>query len=362
MSKGAAGKVGFPAHMETVHKDWLGFTGEGGDTTVTTSLIEVMNTALGVSGNPFDSLSYTDPSTDFDAVETEYAKLETKVDALAHDTDYGSIVDTVVAKLDTAGVLNDIDVSSFVDDSVSQADTVIAAAVKQAVDLVDDQTVLNLVKNFEHRTNYLRDRARRRFSGQMADINAVNSSAFMFGLALVEAQSMQSVSDFHSDVTRQQFGQFVDSHITIYRQQLISYVDVAVRNKVIRDNLLGQQTDRVVGMLYQNVSFTQALSEALGEIKRVRTVAEAEYVGNSADLNKNFSLWDFEVFDIGTRVLGGLGGGSYVPKGASKTSSAIGGALSGAGKGAALGSAVPGLGTGVGAAIGAGLGIGSALF
>lgn len=358
MSKGSAGKVDFPTHMKDIHQDWLGYN--GGVTSIDTDLISVMNASF--LDNPFENLSYTDPSTDFDAVESEFGELQTEVDALDNETDYGGIVDAVVAKLDTSGVLDSIDVSSFVSAPRTEADAEIGAAVAKAVDLVDDRTILNLVKNFEKRTDYIRDRARRRFSGQMADINAINSSAYLFGLALIEAQSMQSVSDFHSDTTRQQFAQNVDAHIQVYRQQFAAYIDVAVRSKIIREQLLGQHTQNVISMLYQNVTFKQALSQILAEIKRVRTVAEAEYVGNTGDLNKNFSLWDFEVFDIGSRVLGGLGGGTYIPKAASKTSSAIGGALGGAAKGATIGAAGGPISAGTGALIGAGLGIGSALF
>lgn len=360
MSKGAAGKVGFPTYLEDMHTNWVG------DGDVLANLTDIMDTALGVAGNPFEALSYTDPSTDFDAVETEFQEFDTDVDALNYSTDYGAVVDAVVAKVDEAGVLNDLDITTLTSDSESTATSELATAVSKAVDNIDESVIRNLVKNFEARTSYSRDRAIRRFSGQMADINAVQGSAYMFGLALIEAQVVQSVEDFHSQVTREQFSRNVEHHIDLFKTFLSRSVETSIRNKVVRDSMLTKDTNLMTNMLYRNINLHQVVASTLAEIKRVSTVAEAEYIGNTADLNKAFSSWDFEVFNMASPVAGALGGGTFVPKSASKASSAIGGALSGAAggalAGAEIGAAGGPIGAGAGAAIGALGGIGAALF
>lgn len=343
MSKGTAGKVDFPEHMKDVHIDWLGHP-----TSIDVTLDDVMNTALGAGGNPFESLSYTDPETDFDEVETSFGLFNTDVQALDHATDYGSIVDAIVAKLDTSGILNDVDVTSYQTNAEAGATSALQEAISQAVSLVDSDVIMRLVKSFEARTSYSRDRAVTRFSNQMADINAVQGSAYMFGLALIEAQVMQSVEDFHSEVTREQFNANTATYVQLFRDHLSLSVESAIRSKVNRDQLLGSNMQLVFNALYNNTNLKQSVASTLAEIKRLRTVAESEYVGNTADLNRSFSSWDFNVFNMATPVLGGMGGGTALPPAASKTSSAIGGAIAGATAGAAFGPA----GAGVGAALG----------
>lgn len=364
---GSAGSVDFPAHMKNPHQDWIGQkSGADVDNAVTVSLYDVMETALAAGGNPYEGLEYNDPSTDFDSVETEYNTFQTSVSNLDNETDYVSTVDAVVAKIDEAGIINDIAYGTSATDSTSVADTQIAAAVSKAVDLIEGETITRLIRNYETRTNTARDRSVRRFTSSMAEAGAVNSSAYMFGLALIEAQVLQSVEDFHSTVEREQFNRNIDHHVQLFRDDLRHRIEILVRNKMARDSFLDSHTNLVTQSLYQNISLEQASAAVLAEIKRVRTVAEAEYTGNTADLNSAFSSWDFEVYKNSTAVLGGIGGGSFVPKAASKTSSAIGGALSGAGSGAlsgaAIGAAGGPIGAGAGALIGAGIGAGSALF
>lgn len=115
---GSTGEVSFPAHMEEIHQDWLGYS--GGVTSITTDMISVMESAL--TTNPLDSLSYADPASDISALETEYGEFETMVEALDDQADWQSIVDAAVSKIDSAGVLEEVDFATLISNALTSTD------------------------------------------------------------------------------------------------------------------------------------------------------------------------------------------------------------------------------------------------
>ena len=89
------------------------------------------------------------------------------------------------------------------------------------------------------------------------------------------------------------------------------------------------------------------------ESQRMRIIAKTEQAVENLLIREHDRKWDLEVFQYGTAVLGGIGGGAFIPAKKAKAVSALGGALAGASAGAAVGSAFPGYGTAIGAAVGA---------
>lgn len=334
---GTSGKVEYPEHITQVHKDWLGFAGSGAGDPISTSMIEVMDGAL--ASNPYSSFSYSDPSSDITAFETEVGEVQTKVNALDEEADYNSIVDNVVAKVDQAGVLKDIDTSAIVTAVRAEATTELAEAVKQAVASVDDSIIEGLVKEFEKRSDYARGRATRRFAGQMSDINAVQGSAFVFGMAMIEAEHVQNVNEFNKQVSSEAFNRNIQYHIELYRARLAQEIEVELREKFSRDTMLQDSVRLTASMLGQNVQFKQALAQLYLEMKRIKFVMEEEYVASSADLEAKEDSWELQVYEYGAAILGAPGGAAKLPDKPSKAGSAIGGALSGTAAGAPLGPA-----------------------
>ena len=80
-----AGRVDFPAHMKTVHQDWLDNT--GADTMpATESMVDLMSAAIGDS--PFSAMTAYDPTTPVAAMDTAVVALNTLVDALNNESDW----------------------------------------------------------------------------------------------------------------------------------------------------------------------------------------------------------------------------------------------------------------------------------
>ena len=92
------------------------------------------------------------------------------------------------------------------------------------------------------------------------------------------------------------------------------------------------------------------------ESNRLRIIAKSEQSQENLLILEHDRKWDLEVFQYGTAVLGGIGGGAFIPQKKSRAVSALAGALSGTVAGAIAGSIIPGVGTVTGAAAGAVLG------
>lgn len=360
---GQSGKVGFPEHMETIHKDWFDYGSSGHD--LPTSIADVMDNALGLGGDPYLDYSYDDPSDDMDEVDTAITSFKDKVGDLNYGDDWSGIVDDVISKIDEDGVLKNVDTDGIVSALKEQNEEALTDAINFAVSNIDEEILDDLVKQFDRRSAYAKSRSIRQFTGQMADINAVQSSAFLFGLALIESEHIQSVNEFNKEITKQSYDQMIQQYLTFLTNRIEQEIQVKMNEKQIRDQIVGNNIQLVLTQMNQEVTYEQQIAQLIGELKRLKFVINQEYVSNSADLDAMSATWDFKVYEYGVSYLGGIGGGTRLPDRPSKAASAIGGALSGAGagamQGAAIGAAGGPIGATGGAALGALMGVGSAL-
>ena len=92
------------------------------------------------------------------------------------------------------------------------------------------------------------------------------------------------------------------------------------------------------------------------EFNRLKIIAKTEQAQENLLILEHDRRWDLEVFQYGTAVLGGIGGGAFLPGKKSKAVSALAGALGGTAAGATAGAAIGTGGGPYGAAIGAVLG------
>jgi len=161
----------------------------------------------------------------------------------------------------------------------------------------------------------------------MRDIGSVNSSAYVVGKALLEANRLKEVTKFTAQ---------------------IKYHGLQITQERWTKHLDWNQT--VIGSYAELQKLYYAGKQDLDKLNY--TTAEAS------------TLWELNLFEYSRALMGALGGGSATAKGndPSKLQSAIGGGLSGAATGAMVGSMVPGIGTAIGAGVGGMLGIASSFF
>jgi len=275
---GGAGVVDYPAHMKTYHGRILDHSGVD---TITSSMTDIMNVAIGSS--PFALATAYDPDADIATMVASVGDLETLINLLSAGTGLDALI---------AGVLD----QTRIDDAVTEfSDDLGARLIAEVLP---------------------------RFESGMRDINAVTSSAFAIGRAVIEDGQTRQVAKFSSEIHLKSFG------------------DDAIR---------------VIGL---KLDYQKALSHMTVEANRIKVVAKSEEAVENLSIDEADATWDISVFQHGANMLAAIGGGTAVAqeKKINKAASVIGGAMSGAAAGAMVGSVVPGIGTAIGAVAGGVLG------
>ena len=255
---GGAGVVDYPDYMKTIHGSWLD---NAGADTATSSVTDAMNAAYGNS--PWATATPYDPDADLVDMIAAPATLQTLVTLLST----GTTLDTLISEI--------LD-HTRIDDSVDE----------YAADL-DARLIAEVLPRFE---------------GGMRDINAVVSSAFVIGRALIEENQDRQVAKYSADLHRKAFS------------------DDAMR--VIELKLNAQQSASAMAV----------------EANRIKIVAKKEEADTVMKIDMKDALWDLETFQYGSNVLASIGGGTVDPgaKEPSTAQSVIGGAMAGAAAGAMI--------------------------
>ena len=279
---GGSGAVSYPAYMQDCHADWLNQTGAD---TITQSLTDTMNTAFGAS--PWVAAAAYNPDADLVNLLAAPNELQTLVTLLST----GTGLDTLIADvLDVTRIQDSID--------AFEAD-------------LDARLLAEILPRFE---------------AGMRDINAVTSSAFAIGRALIEENQDRQVAKYAADLRMKGF------------------------------------SDDAIKIIQMKLEYQKTVSQMLAEAYRIKIVAKKEEMDLNIKIDENDALWDLEVFQYGANLIAGIGGGTATPKTkqASQTQSMIGGAMAGASAGYMIGAGTA-VGGPWGAAIGGVLGAASAL-
>lgn len=282
--KGASGAIDYPDFQEDIQVDWLtGGTKATPAPSLSVTLESVMDTGLGTGGNPYQDESPYDPTFDVERGQGRFEEADALAKELSPVGDWEKFADAAAAKLDTIFVLED--------------------------------EITNEVNNFEKNIRRRRSREISRWAGGMADINAVESSQFVIGMALREGEVTSEVNEFETKL-RLEFK----------------------RSKVLA--VLQGISDITRIMLFK-VDSNKSMTQLQNEINRVNIIARKEQRDRQIEIDSLQATWDLEVFQYGMSMLGSLGGGgAQGVKGLSKSESALSGAATGASIGAELG--VPG--------------------
>lgn len=272
---GGAGVVDYPSYMKTIHGLWLD---NNGSDVPSNSVVDAINAAYGSS--PYSTADAYNPDADLVTMIAAPNVLQTMVTLLSS----GNTLDTLVA-------------------SVLDQSRIDTAVTEYAADL-DARLISDILPRFE---------------AGMRDINAVNSSAFVIGRALIEENQDRQVAKFSSTV-----------HLKAFSDDAIA----------------------VIGL---KLEYQKAVSMMIADVNRIKIVAKKEEAQTNLKIDSADASWDLEVFQYGANMLASIGGGTGtpMPDKPSMEQSVIGGAMSGAAAGSMIS---PGTGTVIGAVLGAAAG------
>lgn len=164
--------------------------------------------------------------------------------ALAHTTLtaattlWDSLVDTVDTKLKTCGIPKDANLLSILTKAHQDSVTNVKDAVKLAEKIIDDGLLTDIVTQFSGRRSIEFARQHSDFAGQMADVNAINSTGFLFGTALLKSEQMREVSEFDSQLSMESFRQTLNLYFQTHSTELQVGAQVEIANATAHNRLL----------------------------------------------------------------------------------------------------------------------------
>lgn len=391
---GSSGEVGFADYMENVHRDWLAVAEDGSTALepVDITVPAVMNTLWDLEGytsennpNPYAFLDAYDIDNDIIEMLRTYSNLKgsagylnTNEDksggALIAQTDWDQILQYVFPRIDNSdAVLSAVDISALVQtlitanvtnatavalqaitDSKTNTDTIVDGAIQKALEVLNSQPIEDAITLFSNELTTEVNKIKSAFSGGMVDINAVMSSAFIFGNSNIETSRVRSIGTFTNNLISTLYSQVILSYIQtavgFTAQELNAFNNIFVnnlkgdltskmQNRETRDKLVNEHTQLVSQMFFGHISNDMGLVTLGQNAYNAKIVQKNIQAQENVRLNSEEQLWNLKVYTGGANVLSSLnaGGGTLIPDGASQTSLAASGAIAGAVAGAKIG-------------------------
>ena len=400
---GSSGKVEYPAYMQSRHETWLA---------AVYSDISVANPYTNKNAPSISALTSTSSAnTNFKAyLDGRKATID---GWLANDpiaspmaTELFELLDGAITALNAVSIpdvdeplenqITELSLASFT--QVLDAHITALAEATFSSNLDTHVTALANVDDLEGAVD-VETVLYPRFEAGMRDINAVQSSAFVIGKALMESDyasrmikakyEMLGASHAQRDMLKkdrfQQIGTAIAQrsqaqqafHQTVFqaREALVNIRLAHSKQKYIDKQALVNDLWKLQAILaptmdqgYQEArkmltgidSLYDALYARMIDLGRLTVIAENEQAAMDADFDEKAGRWKLENWQTACNVMASISGGTAVStKGTNKAQSALAGGLSGAAAGAMIGAQLTAPMPLAGAAIGAAIGIGA---
>ena len=397
---GNSGAVSYPPYMQNVHGSWLG-DALANPSYYMTTLIEA-----GSAMSPYDNANAYIPDAPLASNQSRFDTFNTLVASLNHSAEWDAAISQANAKRGAVFISPNNDVETiellsrsnanneFGDaaaDAITRTGNLFTAgdvAIQLLIDgLVDDAVAKatsidlsdvmdNLVDAYEDDIKPAHLRSISRMTGGMADINAVNSSAFVIGLTLAENQFQSDVRKFRAerraatmDRVIAEYGETYRTMMQLYAntgtaktaqqlqtyaQDLQNYMSSYLQYQKDRDLFLIEGANQITQLLSIEIDSDKVATTIQTELNRMKIIAKKEQTDRNIDLDVLDAKWPFDLLLMGGNMLASMSGSAYVVnRPMSAVQSALSGVMTGASVGATIGTSIePGVGTAIGAGIG----------
>lgn len=285
---GSSGKVEYPAYLQTAHGALIN---SGGTDTPANSIVDAINAAYGNS--PYIGINAYDPTTTLATAEVPVTTLS------------GLSLTTALSD-----ALAEIPlVAAVVDPLVTDMTLKITPAVAAYSAMVDNEVQTKVLPKFRR---------------GMQDINAVQTSSYVIGEALIMAEETRDIAKFAADLELRAYDK--------------------------RNDMIVQVSDHILRSVQTNLTFHQTIAHVATEFARIKITAFKEQVEADAELDEKDAEWDLKLFQYGGNLIASIAGAAAtVNKKPNQFMSALGGVMSGVAAGASIGGPV---GAGIGGILG----------
>lgn len=347
---GTSGGFAFPnaageENPTAIYRHWLVDSGE----------IASLITAAQSADTPYTNETVPDPDTYMNALKATRTQhrmniFEREVDELDVEENFASFVDNAVDKIDDGVSFPTIDISDDVT-SVHSAErsaisSAMTAAVAVAATAVADTPIADMVTAYENRIKKQYLRAISRMASNMADIGAVNSTAFAFGMAAINRDMLNDVDFYDSSLDVKTYEmyttKYMDAFIDAFKEHLSSYIMLEKNRKSDRNRTIIDGAKTMAAMLSNRMNLHYTAAHLQAEINRMRYTAKSKEQMDQIHLSQQEATWDLELYTYGANMLAASGGAAVLPPRMSTFEMIVSSAASVLGQGANLASVIAG--------------------
>lgn len=389
-SGGGSTQSGIPEYLSGNHILWLNHNVPD---IPDYSMVDLMNSAWAIGGNPWDAVGIYNPAVDLNYLKQQGSDsigimddlsdilllmCEANCEASEDVVDLRDCIDSVIPHLDNIDAI-----LSAIDDQINDLDHLVdwQVAINTARTVIDGTIITDAFLNADIQSfsdiydDNIETNVLPKFRAGLRNVNAVHSSAFVIGEALIWAFRDRDVAKYASglrlDMHSQRNRMIMESVELMLRNLhekisfMIKLADInmqGVKTRVALCDLRAQLIKvRNQANLYSAELVKTHLMVANGQMEarkfladlyRVHILSTAEHFNTIATYEDNKARWPFEVYQHGSNLLAAVSGGTVpVPHGPTRFQNALGGALSGGALGGMVSDSYGGIG--IGAIVGA---------
>lgn len=389
-SGGGGAATAYPPYLEGIHHNWLNISGADA---IDHSITELMNDAWKFNPWVFASgYAGTAEKNSMDqAVESSRAYIRTLTGILQNlqsreydpDEEINEVLgklaldlDPIIRKLSDANdnlisLMNDLDPQMEWQEAIQLARAVIDTSV------IDFNYLDDSVNSFARvHDDQISAVTLPQFQAGMRDINAVNSSAFILGQAVIDGFRNRDIAKYQSDLRLQMHSE--------RNQMIMQSTELMLRHLYMKLELMQKMNDAIAsgGQLLLRLGDLRAKLIALRQMDfdqwseilrlatpmrqvqtdiekfaadsaRIKLISEVELRNQQHAIEEKENRWDLETYQYGANLIASVAGGTAPVQGTqpSAVQTVLGGALGGASVGGQISNNNP-WGVGIGAVLG----------
>jgi len=349
----STGTITYPSLVSDLFEELWG-DNTGYPDQLTDDLSSIINDALtSGGGNPYVGEVAYNPGTPrtiynnspLDNMQDGLNTLSALITAMDEQTDWNAIITKAVTEIDSQGItwsgINTA-IGTIVSDALTSTNSMLSSMLASIISLMTGNTDIDdAVDAYELALAQKRLNASVRVASGYADINSVNSSAFVFAMALIETEFDKDIEQYRRELRLKSF----DTGVRVYVEAYVTKIREHIKSRNIYDSLrqtmISGGIAEMATLLKSKYQSYQAMTAIQTEINRITLTAFKEQDDRQLDLDMREARWDYELVLQAGNLLSNLAGGSagYLPGQPSAFNTTLGGALQGAASGAAIGSA-----------------------
>lgn len=336
---GTTNNIGFPSSTNSatptgIYTDWI------------VDDLAVMIAAAMLSPSPYASETVPNHDsiygTSAETIQASIVAFRAIVNNLDEENDFADHVSAAITQAALAYPSTSVatDMLAIHSAERSSISTAITAALTAAAAVVAGTPIAGMVTAYETKIKKQYHAAISRLSSGMADINAVNSSAFIWGLSGIERELLDGIAGYTAGLEYEAYKTAFNAYMDAFKTTFQYHLSYHGTKTTARDNFLSQSVSYIGNLVQAKIARQFDIMIKQSELNMLIHNSNLTEYNRNLELEVEDTLWDWKLYAFGGNMLAAAGGAVTIPKQMSEGAQALSGAFSGA----SIAALIPGVG------------------